>query len=1079
MPGLRLGLLILAWTACAGCTAEQDAPAAAAAPEASAEARPDWENPQMFARGKEPPRASAFGFESQALALARDKAASRYHLSLNGVWKFHWTRAPADRPRAFWREDFDDTGWSDIPVPANWERHGFGRPYYHSIEYVFPMNQPFIPHDYNPVGSYRRSFTMPADWSGREVFLHVGAAKSAMYVWVNGREIGYSQGSKLPAEFNVTEHVRPGENSLALEVYRWSDGSYLEDQDFWRVSGIQRNVYLYAAPTARIRDFFARAGLDETFTDGRLALAVDLAATAEREGETLSIGFRVADGEEIVARGEASAPVEEGRARLDFDATIEDVRRWTAETPHLYTLLLTLTSGAGELLEAKSAKIGFRTVAVSDGQLKVNGVPVTLRGVNRHEHDPVTAHVVSEESMRADIALMKAFNINAVRTAHYPNDPRWYELTDEYGLYVVDEANIESHEYTQEGFRQNDIAGFHLGFKPEWEAAHLDRMRRMVERDKNHPSIILWSLGNEAGLGPTFEAMASWTSERDPSRPVIYEGAASHAPYDRHDYLDIFAPMYDTVEDVAAYLAEDPIKPLIQVEYAHAMGNSVGNLKEYWDQIYAHPLLQGGFIWDWADQAFLEYFEDGTPYWAYGGDYGPDEATSGNFLANGLMQADRTPNPHAFEVRKVYQPVHFEAVDLAAWRIDIVNRHDFIDLSGLAFTWELLEDGTAIHSGEAEAPATPAGARSSLALAPPALEIRQGSEYHLTVRAQAREGAFPLIEAGAVVAWEQFALPISAPSPASPPTGSPLALEQSDERVTVTGERFSIAFDAAAGVMASWTFDGAPVIRTGLEPHFWRASTDNDIGWNAPEALGVWKTMGRERRIERVEARQVTPRHARIEVEATLGEEAVSHLTTYDVLASGDVLVHAAMTPLMEDLPELPRVGVTMTIPGDFARMSWYGRGPHESYWDRKTGAAVGLYEGAVWDQYHDYVRPQETGAKTDVRWLALESAEGVGLAVIGAPLLSVGAHHFAYEVLDNAKADQRHGADVRRGDLITLNIDLRQMGVGGDNSWGAKPMARYRLPARPYAFRFRLRPYAIGEETPADLHRRAWALAD
>ena len=625
--------------------------------------RYNWENLEVLRVGTEPPHATLFPFESRKLALAGDRTASRRFRSLDGEWRFFWVRRPADRPLNFFRPGYDADDWDSIAVPSNWEIQGYGYPIYLDVEYPFPLDWPRIPHEYNPVGSYLRTFEVPADWREQQVVLHLGAVKSAVYVWLNGEYVGYSQGAKTPVEFDVTNQLVHGANTLALEVYRWSDGSYLEDQDFWRLSGIEREVFLYAAPLLHVRDLFARPDLGEGYRDGTLHVDVALRNGGTAPGDRRLRATLLDDGANSRAVFEEVRDVTVDRGaetRFRFDAQITAPRRWTAETPALYTLLVELLDRRGKVVEVVATKVGFRKIEVSGGQLLVNGVPITIRGVNRHETDPRTGHVVDEASMLRDIRLMKQNNINAVRTSHYPNHPRWYDLADRYGLYVVDEANIESHGYAG--------TARPLGNEPAWIPAHLDRTLRMFERDKNHPSVVFWSLGNEAGDGVVFEETYAALKARDSSRPVQYEGAGRAA------HTDLYVPMYARIHQIEAYARTNPERPLILCEYAHAMGNSVGNLQDYWDVIDRYPSLQGGFIWDWVDQAQLRHDADGNPFWAYGGDFDhPRVANDSNFCNNGLVTADRQPHPHLHEVKKVYQPV-LDARDLGEWTVRMVEQ---------------------------------------------------------------------------------------------------------------------------------------------------------------------------------------------------------------------------------------------------------------------------------------------------------------------------------------------------------------------------------------------------------------------
>ena len=798
---------------------------------------PYWENPSVFAENRDPPHASFTPFATADGAASRKPNDSPFRITLNGDWKFHWVPRPDERPLDFFEPDFDVSGWAEIPVPSNWEFEGYGYPVYRDEFYSFPANPPFIPHDDNPVGSYRRSFEVPAAWNGREIFINFDGVYSAFFVWVNGEYIGYSEGSRTPAEFRITEAVRPGENVLAVQVYRWSDASYIESQDFWRVSGIDRDVYLVSRPATYLRDFFAEADLDDAYENGHLRLTVSLANRGLGSAGRHEVHFQLRDpGGRLVWEEpevlEVDVPAG-GEAEATGSVSVERPLHWTAETPALYELTMWVTGPESEATEAVSTRVGFRRVEITDGILRVNGRPITVRGVNRHEHDPDRAHVVSEESMIEDIRLMKQLNINAVRAAHYPNVPRWYELTDEYGLYVVDEVNIESHGM---GFEP----GVTLAGRPDWLAAHMDRTVRMVERDKNHASIIIWSLGNEAGDGENFDATSAWIRARDPSRPILYE------PSEERDNIDIVAPMYVRPYWLERYALSGAEKPFLLVEYAHAMGNSVGNLADYWAVIDAHPQLQGGFIWDWVDQAMRATDERGREYWAYGGDFGPaGMRNDGNFLVNGLVSADRKLHPHAWEVKKVYEPVGISSVDGDPRRIVVENRRAFTDLSDLEGTWEFARDGFVV-SGTLPQLATAPGARDTLTLQGlPNPKLKPGVETLIAIKMRTRYDA-PLVPAGHVVAWEQFWAGL-APPEQGPLPGGPLHTQETQDAIQVSGDDFTLRFDRATGTLASMRLGSRELLLSGPAPNFWRAPTDNEYGSGFPVRSGAWRLAGRPR----------------------------------------------------------------------------------------------------------------------------------------------------------------------------------------------------------------------------------------
>ncbi len=1103
------GLLVTALTA--GCTTAGAVPGSASPePEAAGAARaapapevrftrdgplPDWDNPAVVHLNTVPPRASFTAYPTEAQALASGPVAPFYlsdhptsapwYHSLDGRWRFHFSPRPADRPADFYRADFDDSSWKSIPVPSNWEREGYGVAIYTNIKYPFHPDgrptPPELPRNQDPVGSYRQTFDVPAGWSGREIYLHFGAVSSAFYLWVNGRPVGYSQGSKTPAEFDVTAFVHPGANVLAVEVYRWSDASYLEDQDFWRLSGITRDVYLYARPRVHIGDFFVRAGLGPAYRDGRLSVDVALLNAGAPAGR-YTVVLKLWDAGRVLAEERMAVSVADS-ARVRFQQAVARPRLWSAETPHLYPLTLTLLGPDGHTVESVANRVGFRTTEVRDGQFLVNGKAIYLKGVDMHEHNPVTAHVQDEATMRRDLQLMKEFNINAIRLSHYPEPERLYELADEYGLYLVDEANLESHGM---GYDPNVT----LADKPEWLLTHMDRTVRMVERDKNHPSVVIWSLGNEAGDGHNFLATYRWIKARDGSRPVMYEraGKQTNAP-ERHS--DILDPMYPPIGYLERYARSDADRPLIMCEYAHAMGNSTGNLQDYWDVIEKYPKLQGGFVWDWVDQGLLEHDWNGRPYWAYGGDYGPPGTPSdGNFNINGLVSPDRTPHPGLWEVKKVYQYAAFSPVDLAAGSVTVRNKYAFTDLSAFDLHWVITGDGVALDSGRMAMPPTAPGKSDTLDLGYTLPAAKPGREYFLNLSLASR-AARGLVPAGHVVATEQLRLPVSA-APVSVESASlpRLRLERTDSSVTVSGRDFSAGFDLRRGTLSSLRFEGKELLLRGPEPNFWRPATDNDWGSGLPRRARAWRYAGRSAVVTSTRVVRSAPGVVAVSIEKELRDEAGLRLgrfaTTYEVLGSGDILVDNRFDKASADLPELPRLGMSLMLPGAYGSMAWLGRGPFENYWDRKTAALVGRYTSTVADQYYPYVRPQENGNKTDVRWVALtDSASGVGLLAVGRPLLEVEAHNelpsdFETPGAGYVERDEtvnRHIDDVRPRDLVWLELDLHQMGVGGDNSWGAQTHDEYRLLAPSYRYGFRLRPFDARRESPEQLARRRFEL--
>ena len=1018
--------------------------------------RSDLENPGMLEINKEQPHCTIYPFDKARDAIQNDPRCSPYIAFLNGAWKFYYSPDPGSRPVDFYSDEYSTESWEEILVPGNWELQGFGQPIYLDEEYPFPPDPPIVP-EANPVGSYKRYFAVPASWEGRQVFLHIGSLKSAGYIWINGKLVGFSKGSKAPAEFNITRFLRPAENSISMEIYRWSDGAYLEGQDMWRLSGLERDVYLVARPDVYIRDFEVHADLDLDYQKGLFNLEVELQNLGEEIYENLDLKVDLiekSNPECTVFSDTQKLSLDTSQVRnIVFDAILDDPRKWSAETPDLYTVLLTLTDQNGQVIERVSSKVGFRKVEICDAQLLVNGVPVTIKGVNRHEHDMHAGKAINEESMIRDIALMKQFNINAVRTSHYPNHPRWYELCDQYGLYLVDEANIESH-----GMQFNQQGGFALiSDNPAWKEAFMDRVTRMIERDKNHPSVIIWSLGNEAGDGSNFVAAYDWIKSRDPSRPVQYEPAGSKA------HTDIVCPMYKNIYYLEAYADSNIAKPLILCEYSHAMGNSVGNLQDYWDVIGSHSKLQGGFIWDWCDQTFLKQKEDGTPYWAYGGDMGDfDIPNDSNFCANGLVQANRELNPHIWEVKKVYQNMKVTPVDMERGVYKILNRFDFKDLSDYQLRYEIMAEGEILENREIKDINISAGSELQIQVGPEWARMKPGVEHFITFRWFTTKD-LPLIPRGFEVAWDQYTLPVRMVDtrPVVEAERS-IELEENDLEITVSAGDMKVRFEKSSGQMGSLSYQGTEFIREGLQPNFWRSPVDNDLGNSMPGRCAVWQYAGDSARLVSF-THQEFPDRVIIRSGYLLNGSASVVSLEYQVFASGKIHVNFTFKPENKNLPELPRIGTRLILSGEFQNMSWFGRGPHESYCDRLTGAAVGLYNGTVWEQYHPYVRPQETGNKTDVRWIILEDNEGLGLLVKADSLLSCSAWQFAPGLLDHHEEGipNRHGSDVKPGDRVTLNIDLRQRGVGGDNSWRAMPLDKYRIfPNKNYSYGYTLMPF-------------------
>lgn len=1007
---------------------------------------PEWQNPEIVEVNRVAPHATLFPYESYEYAIENKKTNSQNYIDLNGKWKFNWARKPADRPLDFYKEDFDVSSWEEIDVPSNWELKGYGVPIYVNIPYEWTAdpNPPEVPVDYNPVGSYKRSFTIPASWDGRKVFIHLGAVKSAFYIWVNGEKVGYSQGSKTPAEFDITPFIQTGENTVALEVYRWSDGSWLECQDFWRISGIERDVYLYSTPRVHIFDYFADATLLNYYRDGLL----NLETTIKNYGN-LSSRYELKmtvlrNGEVIREKSERFRLRKESEHLIQFNEEFTDVDKWSAEIPNLYTLVLELKDRKGSSLEFVRSKIGFRYSEIRNGQLLINGKAVYLKGVNRHEHDEFEGHVVSKESMLTDVKLMKENNINAVRTSHYPNDPYWYELCDKYGLYVIDEANIESHGM---GYDPDKTLGNDIRFLN----SHLDRTIRMVERDKNHPSIIIWSLGNEAGDGVCFDATYDWIKQRDLTRPVQYERAEGGRN------TDIFCPMYHRIPGMLNYVLEIKEKPLIQCEYAHAMGNSTGNLVDYWEAMESHDQLQGGFIWDWVDQGLAKYTEDGEKYWAYGGDFGPEDVPSdGTFCLNGLVFPDRTPHPGLKEVKKVYQYIEFKPVDFSFDEIMITNKYDFKTLNDMAIYWEIESQGKVLQQGTLMNPDIQPKQSRIYTLEIKPFKPEPGREYFLNLTAfQVMDSE--LINAGHIFAYDQFEIPVPSREAKSFDEGSKVVYQDAD-KLKIDAGGITYSFNKDNGLLSSVVKNEKEYLKEPLRINFWRAPTENDFGNNMPERLGVWRNAGKNAELRSIEHEQREEGYYEVDMNYWLPDVQSIYYINYEINGNGELRVNAYMDPMEPGYPELPRFGMMMAVDGKFDQLEWFGRGPHENYMDRKTSAIVGNYRSTPEEQYVPYIAPEENGYKTDTRWITLTDDSGKGIMLKAVPYINFSALHFTNEDLTREQREGMHTIDLVPRKDIYINVDYAQMGVGGDNSWGAKPLAKYSLPFKEYNYSFILK---------------------
>jgi len=1237
----------------------------------------DIENPAVFGRNKVDPHSFAIPYASVSQAFENDWESSPFFKSLNGNWKFSWVERISDRPKGFYLPDYDCSTWGEFPVPSNWEFKGYGTPIYVNSDYEWTGNPqpPSIPHDINPTGSYITTFTLPEEWNSRVVFLHFGGVKSAINVWVNGQEVGYSEDSKTPAEFNISPYLKPGENKLAIQIYRWSDGAYLECQDFWRISGIERDVFLYSVPQTYISDFFVKASLTNQYRDGQLDVTVDLKNQGMPNAGKMDITVHLlgTSTESIIYEETREIKLKEPVPQsVQFSHFVKNPRKWSAETPELYKLIVTLKDKKGRILQCVSTNTGFRTSEIKNGQLLINGVPILIKGVNRHEHDPITAHVISEESMIRDILLMKKHNINTVRTCHYPDDPRWYNLCDKYGLYLIDEANIESHGM---GYGERSLAK-----DSAWMGAHVQRVKNMLERDKNHPSVIIWSLGNEAGDGINFTACYQWIKTRDLSRPVHYERAGLGPN------TDIYCPMYASIQHIESYAKEKQDKPLIMCEYTHAMGNSNGNLQDYWDVIEKYDQLQGACVWDWVDQSYLKFDENGEKFYAYGGDYGPPGTPSdGNFCCNGLVSSDRTPHPGLAEIKKVYQYIKFKPIDPLTGKFHIFNYYDFTNLNQFNISWKVRCQGKTLLEGVISKPDIAPHQSKTINIDLSRLSIESGKEYFI------RFDAVTTIETLAlpkdfVVASGQIEIPNYEP-PVKISIASPekISIAENDSTINVSGTEFSISFKKSDGKMYSWINKGMPLIEEGICPNFWRAPTDNDFGNGMDKRCAAWKTASQEQVTESISAYRIDDGNVTVKVRYLLASVNARNYVDYRINGHGEVdvdtrlelltfpkpdveiltsskegfgkaidfnaipselILNDAGQVLLDDctiemmvfptsfaekntlwsnsqwdkgrlhyefryngtlwffvggnnyepfnfefqtnrwyllsvvyqrfdkkmkfyvdgnliqtiefsdaqalnisgqsflggytdgdrlfkgkidefrlwnvalddkiimensikplkgnedgillyfnfekmaqnvIPankgegmnthfvdlrevraELPRYGIRFAMPGQFENLQYYGRGPYENYCDRHEASFVDVYESKVSEQYFPYVRPQENGYKTDIRWLSLTNSEGYGILIDGKPLFSGSAMPNSINAFDQGiKMNYKHINDIKPENKVYITVDLKQMGLGGDDSWGARPHPQYILPADNYHFNFRMIPFNKNTDNP------------
>ncbi|TFH30825.1 MAG: DUF4981 domain-containing protein, partial [Promethearchaeota archaeon] len=999
----------------------------------------DWENARMIGRNKEQGHAPWIPYTNSTEKPNQNSTSFPEIISLNGKWKFHWVKSPKQRPVDFYIPDFSVASWAEIEVPSNWQMEGYGISIYTNVTYPYSISRIKIPHidsKYNPVGSYRREFAVSERWLDQTVFLRFDGVKSAFYLWINGQKVGYSQGSMTPAEFNITPFLHFGSNIVAVEVYRWSDGSYLEDQDMWRFSGIYRDVSLIVVPSTHISDYFLWSEFDSAYTDVTLHAnikirnSLSLTPEATEATEAMSVEIILLDAMDQTVQ--TNPPMKGniqikpgGETECVFKVKLSHPHKWSAEIPYLYTLQIMLKDGQNRVLETLQRKFGFRVVEIRDSQLWVNGRPILLKGVNRHEHDPDHGRAISRELMELDVQLMKQFNINAVRTSHYPNHPYFYELCDEYGIYVMDETNLETH-----GLRRKIPDS-----KPQWQDACVNRIERMVLQDRNHPSIIFWSLGNEAGFGSVFYAMKKAAMELDVTRPFHYEG-----DYFLEGVSDVLSTMYTPVKELEKAAHYQPIKtghiklknlkpvrfkayPIMLCEYAHAMGNSVGNFQEYWDVIERYPHVIGGFIWDYIDQGLRKTDTNGREFMAYGGDYG-DRPNSSNFCINGILAADRSPHPSAWEVKKVYANIHTEAVDLLRGEIRVINKNSFRGMEEVELSWEITKDGNRIQDGQTDLGLIPPTSSALITIPCDPTHFPPGGEYYLLCQYRLKEATL-WAPAGHIVSWDQFKLPIpDVELPFADLSLLPvLTMEESPTEVHIHHEFFEVLFHKQSATLQSLVYHGRSILSKPLRLNFWRPPTDNDRGVSnvvpfLPH-LKFWKWSSGHYTVISIDTYHPIPQMVVIKTRFRIWGGKSPLEQTIRIYGSGDILVENRFVARKN----LIKFGMQTAFPQEYNQLTWFGRGPHENYWDRQSGAAIGQYTSSIQEYIHQYARSQENSNRCDIRWMRFENIDHHGILVQGYPLLSISAWPYTQEDLETA----RHPIDLPHRDVVTVNLDYKQ----------------------------------------------------
>ena len=1006
----------------------------------------EFENPKILGEGKEFARTE---FVSQQDVESK--------ITLNGTWKINWVKDPAKRPTNFQNESFNVSGWDNFQVPGNFEIHGYGIPIYVNQSYEFADSRsiqitemkrpspPNVPHNYNPVSSLRRTFDIPTNWNNKDVYLHFSAVEGSFYVWVNGNKVGMNKGSKTPAEFNITKFLKEGTNTLAVQVFRWTDANYLECQDFWRLTGFDREVYLFAQPKVRIQDYKVLTTLDNTYANGIMNLDVKVENKTSKK-QKIKVKYTLTRSTEVISTETKNVKLKANTdLSIDFSKQVDNAELWSAEVPNLYSLQIETTDSKGNLLEKITKEIGFRKVEITDGVLKINGEYVYMKGVDLHEHHADNGHVIDEETIIKDLTLMKAANINAIRTSHYPQPTRFYELCNEFGFYIIDEANIESHGM---GYGKKSLAK-----DANWIDAHMDRTIRMWERDKNQTCIITWSLGNEAGNGICFEETYKYLKAKNDGRPVQYERALENWN------TDIFCPMYPKIEGLIKYAERNEKRPLIMCEYAHAMGNSTGNFQDYWNVIEKYKSLQGGFIWDWVDQGLRTKDENGVEFFAYGGDFGTDMPTDGNFCANGIVGSDRKPHPAYYEIKKVYQNVKIKAIEGKIGDVKISNKNIFLNLKGFNIKWDLISDGKTISRGDIELGDFEANSDENFTLFKN-LKL-EDKETFLNVYI-VNNKKYGLLPAGHIYASEQIQVK-KAKTESIKISSAPISYKKNNSEIIVKGNDFEIVFNTKQGQLVSWKNNNIEQLQAPAQINLWRASTDNDFGNSMVRKLRGWRDVHSNMEVTSINVKKIDKNNIKVKFEYKLKSYKVKAKLTqsFAINGNGVVTMTQSINIIGNKTPDMPRFGWNLILKKDYEKLKWFGRGPYENYWDRKSASFVGNYTSTVTDQYVDYIRPQENGHKTDVRWMELSNGNST-LKVIGNPEFEFNVHHNMYNAFEsayrkgakrNSKVENRHTSDVVPENLTSLQLDYKQMGVGGDDSWGAKTHPEYTLNEKSYSF--------------------------